>query len=74
MKKALTAPTKAPTSNAMRTATGIGTPFFTLRIATSVDVSVSVLATERSKSPAVSGMMRPRVKTTMIALKPSIEA
>ena len=74
MKNALTAPITAPSATATATATGMGTPFLTLRIATIIAESVSVLATDKSKSPAVSGRIRARVRTTMMELKPSIDA
>ena len=72
MKRPLMKPITTPSTRAASTAQPIGKPCLTLRTATSIDDSVMMKATERSKSPAVSGMMRPSVTTTRTACDPRI--
>ena len=74
MKKPLTRPVTSPMPSAARIASSIGMPRLTFRTASIIEASVSTLATDRSKSPAVSGMMRPRVATTSTACEPRIVA
>jgi hypothetical protein len=74
MKKALIAPTAASPRIAMRIAGPLSQPSGTLRNAISIGASAIVEATDRSKSPVVSGRMRPSVRTTIIAVEPNIAA
>ena len=68
MKKALTAPTDERRRRARRYRGGDRHAVFHVQDRDEHRRSVSVLATERSKSPAVSGMIRPSVRTTMIEI------
>ena len=72
MKKALIAPIAAPIRSAVRIVPSIPQPIRTFITATNIEAKAMVEATERSKSPVVSGMMRPSVRTTIIAFEPNI--
>ena len=72
MKNALTSPTTRPIPRQARNAAPSGHPSRALRIASSMAENVRTAATERSKSPAVSGMMRARVRTRSTACDPKM--
>ncbi len=74
MKNALIAPTAAPHSSAMMIAGPMSTFICTLRTAIRIELSPMTEATDRSKSPLVSGIISAKVSTTTMALEPNIEA
>ena len=74
MKNALTAPITAPTTITVTTVGKTARSAWVLSTATSIDDSAMVPAIDRSKSPAVSGMMKASASTTSIAWLPNMTA
>jgi hypothetical protein len=73
MKPAFTRPTITPAAIATAMAAESDQPDRALSTAMIIEAIVRLLAIERSKSPAVSGMMSARLSTTSTACEPSIE-